>query len=276
MRKTTVLFLLICLLNILAATDIFAEDGSSDTVGVDERPGSFVPVDLVVHDEKGKEVVLKELMDRPSVLILTYFTCSHICPQMLGSLAVALGKLPLEPVKDYRVITLSFDDADTPRDAQSQKINYLKAIDKPFPEDGWKFLTADKSAIEKISRAVGIGVKKTEHGFVHPEVLIFLSPGGKITKYLHVSKYSYGLAYPITFSTLELVTAFSEARQGKVCEAGKKEPLYCFLHEPGRQKLFFTILKVSGAATLLVMFALFVVLRARRGISQERSNGCGK
>ena len=253
-----------------------AKSGSFDTVGVDERPGFFVPSDLIFRDETGREVILKKLMDRPVVLVPTYFTCSHICPQMLGSLAVALSTLPLNPEKDYRVITMSFDETDTPRDADNLKKNYLKAIGRPFPEDAWKFLTADNQTIGRILEAVGVKVKKAEHGFVHPEVLVFLSPGGKITRYLYVSKYQYGVAYPITFSGLDLQRSFSDALQGRVAATCPQEPLYCFLHEPGRQKLFFTVMKVSGAVTLALMLVLFVILVKRKGISRERRNYSGE
>ncbi len=275
MKKACIFFLSLLALPVFVPSGAVAGNGGFETAGVNERTGSLVPVDLVFRDEKGEDVVLKKLVDRPVALMLTYFTCSHICPQMLGSLAVALGALSLDPRKDYRVITLSFDETDTPRDARTLKMNYLKAIGKPFPEDAWEFLTADNAAIRKIMEAVGVQVKKAQHGFVHPEVLIFLSPGGRITRYLYVSKYHYGVAYPITFSGLDLQTAFSEAQQGRVSHARSREPLYCFLHEPERQELFFTILKVSGAVTLSLMLVFFIVLRKRRGISEERSDKSG-
>ncbi len=275
MKNACIFFLSLLALSVFAPSGAVAGNGGFDTAGVNERTGSFVPLDLVLRDEKGEDVVLKKLVDRPVALMLTYFTCSHICPQMLGSLAVALGGLSLDPRKDYRVITLSFDETDTPRDAQNLKMNYLKAIGKPFPEDAWRFLTADGAATKKIMEAVGVQVKKAQHGFVHPEVLIFLSPGGRITRYLYVSKYHYGVAYPVTFSVLDLQTAFSEALQGKVCRVGAREPLFCFLHEPERQELFFTMMKASGVVTLSFMLALFIILRKRRGNSGERSDKSG-
>ncbi len=275
MRIRRVLLLLVCIAFACGAKEGLAEDrGYQNTAGLDERPGQFIPSDLAFRDEKGNTVKLNSLMDKPSVLILTYYTCSHICPQMLGGLADVLNKLPLEPGKDYGLITLSFDESDTPEDARRQKANYLKAADMPFPEDAWKFLTGERNAIKGLLEAVGIRVKRADHGFVHPEVLIFLAPGGRITRYLPVSKYHYGVAYPITFSEVELATGITEASRGKVSTAAKKEPLYCFLHEPEQQKRFFRILRISGLITLVLLLSLFFFLR-KRSNSPERSRHSG-
>jgi protein SCO1/2 len=246
-----------------------------DSAGLDERPGQFIPSDLTFTDEKSTTVALKSLVERPAILMLTYYTCSHICPEMLGSFAAVLKKLPLEPGKDYTLITLSFDESDTPEDARSRKVNYLKATNMPFPEDAWKFLTGDSKNIRRLSEALGIRVKRDDHGFAHPEVLVFIAPGGKITRYLPVSKYRYGAAYPITFSEIDLATGIGEASQGKVSPATKKEPLYCFLHEPEQQKRFFSILKIAGAITLGLLLSLFLALRKGKA-SPERSRRSGK
>ena len=232
--------------------------------GLDEKPGSVIPLDLTFKDEEGKNIVLKELIDRPAVLMLVYYDCSHICPQMLGGLAKSLGDLQLVPVDDYRVITISFDDAEKPVEARTQKRNYIKAINRPFPEAAWRFLTGDKDNIRRLSDAVGIRYKKAEHGFIHPEVLVFVSPGGLITRYMHVPKFNYGVADPMVFPALGLKNAFLDASDERVSTGGSVTPMYCFLHEPAKQEKFFNILKVSGAITVLAFFLLFVYLRGQR------------
>ena len=274
MRVRHALLLLVFIANAYGANEGFAESGGYlNTVGLDERPGQFIPADLTFRDEKGDTVALKSLIDKPVVLILTYYTCSHICPQMLGGLAGALNKLPLKPGKDYGLITLSFDESDTPEDARSQKANYIKATDMPFPEDAWKFLTGEVNNIRRLSEAVGIRVKRADHGFAHPEVLVFVAPGGMITRYLPVSKYHYGVAYPVTFSEVDLAAGIREASQGKVSAGTKKEPLYCFLHEPEQQKRFFSILRISGALTLGLLLSLFFFLRKGKGSAGRSRDG---
>jgi protein SCO1/2 len=159
------------------------------------------------------------------------------------------------------VLTVSFDETDRPMDAREAKKNYIKAIGRPFPEDTWRFLTGDPDNIMRLSKAVGVRFTRAGHGFVHPEVLIFLSPQGKITRYLQAPTFNYGLPSNMTFSAVDLKTALGDASAGKVFTSGTGvSPLFCFLHEPANQERFFNMLKVSGALTLIGLFVLFVYL----------------
>lgn len=234
---------------------------ASDNIGVDEKLGQIIPLDLTFYDENGSSVKLGDLINKPAILTLVYYRCDHICPQMLLGLSDALTKLDLKPGRDYQVITLSFDDTDTPKDAREKKINYIKAANRHFPEDSWRFLTGDRENIVKISDAVGIRYKKLMHGFIHPEVLVFISPSGIITRYLHVSTSSYGLKYPVMFSAVEFTGAITDASKGIIGSRIKQTPLLCFPHEPVQQENFFNILKTLGAVTLLLMISLFIYFR---------------
>jgi protein SCO1 len=232
-----------------------------DTVGVHENTGRIVPLNLTFRDERGTEIRLGDIINKPTILTLVYYQCSHICPQMLFGLSEVLSKIKLVPGRDYKIITLSFDETDTPEDARTQKVNYIKAINADFPEISWKFLTGDRETIEKISDAVGIKYRQVMHGFVHPEVLIFLSPEGKITRYLHVSTSAYGVQYPVLFSPVEFTGAITDASKGIISARITRTPFLCFPHEPEQQAKFYHLLAVLGAITLLVMLFLFVYLR---------------
>ncbi len=261
---TAIFFLLVCRGLVPEA------HGWMDKAGLRERTGDVLPADLIFYDETGKIVNLRRMIDRPTMLVVVYYSCSHMCPQFLGGLAMSLGGLKLVPGRDYRVITVSFDVNDTPEIARSVKGNYVKAVNKPFPEDGWRFLTGSGDNAKRLCEALGINVMKQGHTFVHPEVLIFLAPGGRITRYMQVSRYDYGLSYPITFTDFELSRAVAEAGQGKVCTVGGTMPLYCFTHEPSQQEAFFTILKITGLATLLMVLSLFFYLRREERLRKRR------
>jgi len=265
----------ILILSMFVAVPAWGVGPDSDEIGVYERIGSNVPLDLNFRDESGSPVRLGDIIDRPVVLTIIYYKCSHICPQMLLGIADLVDKSELVPGKDYRIITVSFDETEMPEDAHSLRLNYIKAINKPLPADAWKFLTGDADNTRKISRAVGIKYKKVMHGFVHPEVLIILSPGGRITRYLHVSTSSYGLGYPVMFSTVDFARAVSEASTGITGSGIKQGPLLCFPHEPEQQAKFFSMLRIFGAATLVLITALFVYLRFlnRRPSSGENTDG---
>jgi protein SCO1/2 len=211
---------------------------------------------------------LGDFLGKPAILVIVYYTCEHVCPQMLGGLSQALPRLAFMPEKDYRVITVSIDASDTPKIAQAAKKNYIKAIgpfdraqDKTFPEDGWKFLTGPKESIHDLTEAVGFSYRTDIHGFTHPVVLVFLSPGGKISGYYYVTKFQYGQAYPISFSSFDLNVALTEATQGRAVTGLKKAVLYCFSHEPPGQSKFFNFMAVVGIITLIAMVSFFVYLQ---------------
>src|SRR5690349_5393237 len=54
-------------------------------VGLDQRLGEQVPLDIALIDEKGQSVALKDLLrDRPVILSLVYFRCPMLCTQVLN------------------------------------------------------------------------------------------------------------------------------------------------------------------------------------------------
>jgi protein SCO1/2 len=267
LKKNPVLFIVaLCILFVAISTaraDVFSQ------AGLEHREGRCVPLDISLHDERGKNVILGELLGRPSVLVLTYYRCTHICPEMLAAISGVSRNMSLEPGKDYSILTLSFDDGDTPEVARTLKSNYLKPIGRTFPEDSWKFLTGDRGNIRRILKAVGYSVKIKAEGFDHPAVLIFLSPKGKITQYMNVSKFNYGLAYPVTFSPVEFANSLREASLGKTVLEDSRAPLYCLLYRPGNEQTFFRLLELSGLAMLVILGALFILLAMTGGKPQK-------
>jgi protein SCO1 len=230
-------------------------------IGLEEKTGQVLPPDMTFSDEKGAPVKLGNLFGKPVILTLVYYTCEHICPLMLSGLSQALPRLAFTAGRDYRVITVSFDETDTPAVARNVKRNYLKAAGSPAVDEGWTFLTGGRESIQRLTQSVGFRFRKDIHGFAHPVVLIFLTPTGKISKYVQVTKYQYGAEYPITFSSFDLNMALTEAAQGKTVTGVKKALLYCFSHEPPGQSRFFNFMAVVGLVTLLALAALFIYLQ---------------
>jgi len=237
------------------------EQAAAAGVGIDDKTGQTIPADITLLDENGSEVRFGDLLGRPVILNLVYYTCDHICPQVMEGLARVLPSLSMTPDRQYRILTVSFDETDTPKIARSRKHDYLTALGKPFPEAAWRFLTASKASIDRLTEATGFRFRRDSHGFIHPSVLILLSPQGKIVKYMQVTKYTYGQAYPVTFSPFDLDVALTEAAQGKAVTTVQRAVLYCFAHEPPGLEKFFGILSIVGIVTLAAMAAFFVYLK---------------
>ncbi len=213
-------------------------------VGLEEKLGQNLPADAVFKDEHGATVRLSQAVDKPTIIAPVYFNCMHECPMLLMGLAQVLGNLELvAPGRDFQVLTISFDEHDTPAIAGDKKGNYLKAIGKPFPENAWRFLTGDKANIQKFTEAIGFRFQRdSDHDFSHPLTLVVVAPGGKIVRYLEGA----------SFLPFEVTMALTEAAQGRVGSPARKALMYCFSYDPLKKSYVFNILKVTG--TVMVLF----------------------
>ncbi len=221
--------------------------GKAD-IGVDEKLGGFLPAGMLFRDERGRTVRLTESIDRPTIIAPVYLSCKHACPLLLMGLAEALGNLErVAPGKDFQVITLSFDETDTPGRASEKKIDYLKAIGRPFPPEAWRFLTGSREQIETFTRSIGFRFQRSGMEFDHPVVLVVVGPGGKISRYLYGSR----------FLPFDVTMAITEAEQGKIGISTRKFLSYCFSYDPQEKTYVFDILRVSGIVILVLGLAFF-------------------
>ena len=225
-------------------------------IGIDEKLGQLVPLDLTLWDENGNAVSLRQLIHAPVILTPVYLHCPNVCSLLLQNLADALDKLPAEPGKEYTVLTISFDETEKPELARQKKETYLKMIQRPFPAGAWRFLTGDKENIRKLTDAIGFHFKRVGEDFEHPVSLIILAPDGKIVRYM------YG-ADPLPF---DLKLALVEASEGRIGPTIAKVVRFCFSYDPRANKLVFNMLKVTGTVTLLfaLSFILFLILKGKK------------
>jgi protein SCO1/2 len=225
---------------------------TSADIALNEKLGQYLPADATFFDENGNKVTLKGLIDKPTIIAPVYLHCMHVCPLLLNGLADVLGKMDLvTPGKDFRVITLSFDDRDTPEIARDKKRNYLKAVGRPFPAADWKFLTGDAVNIKKFTESIGFKFQRDgAHDFSHPVVLVVIAPGGKVVRYL----------YGTRFLPFEVTMALTEAAQGRVGSTTRKILMYCFSYDPLKKSYVFNILKVTGTVMVLFVVSFFAYL----------------
>ena len=229
------------------------------TIGLSEHLGETVPGDLRFTAENGDTVVLRDLIDRPTLVSLVYYTCPSICRPLLDEVADMLGKLQavdMQPGRDYRVLTISFDETDSPSGSTRLKDEYYRTLPDGFPRESWTFLTADSATIAAFTHAVGFGFRRAESDFAHPTTLVVLSPEGKITRYLTGSKYL----------PLDIKLALVEAREGKIGATIVKFYKFCFSYDPSGQKFVLNTTRIVGVSTLagVAGIVLFVTASARR------------
>ena len=234
-------------------------------IGIDEKLGQIIPLDLTFNDEQAHPVSLKQLIHSPTIFAPVYYGCSNVCSFLLFNLAGTVNKLPAEPNKDYQVIAISFDENEKPGLALEKKKMYLNMIEKPFPEDAWKFLTGDKGNIHKLMDAIGFHFKRLGKDFEHPVTLVILSQEGKITRYI----------YGTDFLPFDLKMAILEASEERVGPTVSKVLRFCFSFDPKGRKYVFNTLKVTGIVTLFFALSLILFL-VFKGKKKTNINGINK
>jgi len=241
-------------------------------IGVNEKLGAMIPLDMTFIDEKGKRVTLKEMMDgKPAMLSLNYYRCSGICNAQLADMAKMLGELDLKENRDYKVITVSFGEGETSVLADAKRNTMLKSIPRKFDRDAWHFYVSDGNSSAELAEKVGFTYKKeiSKSGvidYIHPGTLIMISPEGKVTRYLN----------GINQLPFDVKMAVMEAGEGKVGPTIAKKLLLCFAYDPKGKTYVFQWEKITGIVITLIMVLFFIYLvktSGREEIDNQQNKG---
>lgn len=232
-------------------------------VGVAEKLGERVPLDLTVRDEHGDEHPLRAFFDgdKPVILNLGYYGCPMLCGLVMNALADGVVDMGWTPGDQFTIVTLSIDPNESHRLALEKKRNYINQIGMADAAAGWHFLTADKETSEAVAEAVGFKYRydPIQSQYAHSAVLVILMPDGRVSRYL------YGITFPGQTLRLSLV----EASEGKVGSTIDHVLLTCFRYDPAAGGYRFAaigLMRVAGAATVVVVAGLIggALLRERR------------
>src|SRR6185369_4627102 len=114
-----------------------------------------------------------------------YFSCTNVCNYLQQGLASTLPAVKRKPGEEYRVLSVSFDETETPELAARYKRMYLTSMNAPFPEDGWHFLTGDARSIRRLTDAAGFQFQRKGRDFIHPVASLVVARDGTIVRYLY-------------------------------------------------------------------------------------------
>ena len=247
----------------LAHEHPLSEQGGGADIGVEEHLGGKIPLNATFRDETGKPVRLGELITVSTIILPVYYSCTNVCNFLQGGLASALPSVKRKPGAEYRVISVSFDETETPVLASRYKHIYLTSINAPFPEEGWRFLTGDASNIRRLTDAAGYHFQRQGREFVHPVASFVVARDGTIVRYLYGS----------TFLPKDVTLALLEARDGKVGATIRKVVGYCFSFDPKGKTYVFNILRVSATVVIVAMGAFLAFLLFTGGKRRGRPSG---
>lgn len=152
----------------------------------DKYLGVTVARNYAMVDTSGDDFTLGDMLGKPLVLVLSYFSCDGACPTVNAKLNATLrGVTGWTLGKDYRVLTVSFD----PHDSPERRAMFLHSagFDKAMPA-GWRVaMLKDAADIRRLTESVGFNFfwSPRDRMFLHPNVYIMVSPQGRVVRYLY-------------------------------------------------------------------------------------------
>ena len=252
---------------IAQAQDLTPNPTVLDSVGVDQKLGESVPVNLMFRNEQGKEVALSQyLRDKPVVLVPAYYECPMLCTQILNGLLSGLRPLSLTAGSDFVVVIFSIDSEETSALAAAKKVTYVEGYGREGGENGWHFLTGDHTSIHALTHAMGYRYRydpETDE-YIHASAIAILTPQGKIARYL----------FGVEFAPRDLQLGLLEAKRDAISSPIDAVLLYCFQYNPltGKYTLaIYRLVRIAGAITVICILAfIFAMVRRERSPLQVR------
>ncbi len=227
---------------------------------------AVVPLDARFRDEAGRLMPLGAFLgQRPVVLVLGYHDCPMLCSLVLSGLVESMTEMKATTGRDFDLIDVSINPADSPAAADKQRRLYFRRYLRAGADEGWHFLTStDDAPIHRLAEAVGFhyAYDPASQQYSHPAGLVILTPEGKVSSYL----------FGVTFDAGQLQAALTKAGQRQVGSPVEQLLLVCFHYNPIHGKygpLIMMIMRVSGALTLLAIGTMLALLirRERAGVS---------
>jgi len=225
-------------------------------VGLNERLGAKIPLDLVFRDEAGRPAPLRQLVTGPTLVLPVYYSCTNVCNFLQWGVAGVLPAIAAVPGRDYRVLSVSIDDRDGAERAAHARMMYLMGMKKQLPPEAWRFLTGDAATIRRLTDAAGYSFKRRGEEMVHPVASFVVAGDGTIVRYL----------YGTSFLPKDLALAFAEAREGKAGATIRTMVKYCFSFDPVSKSYEFNLLRVSATVVIACTgsFLAYLIFGGRR------------
>lgn len=213
--------------------------------------GTPIRKDLALIDSRGERFLLGDMLGKPLILLFSYYSCGGSCPIMNNLLKQALKKTDRFKLgKDFRVLTVSFDKHDTPETMQT----FVDDIELPISDSiGWRhaILQNKESDLDKLTSSVGYKFfwSRADKVFLHPNALIFLTPQGRVARYL----------YGTSLSPENIEMALIDADWGRIANSSNVIDILsgvCYSYNFKEGKYTLNISLLAGLAALIFGLSL--------------------
>ena len=181
-----------------------------------------------------------------------YTSCIHICPTITLSLSNVVKEKTGRLGKDFNILTVSFDpDKDTPQKLKEFGSNFTKDFAH------WRFTTAGKETIDRMTRDFGFFYKKEGDTYQHINMVSVVDANGQILNHI----------YGIDFKPDQVLgPIYHPDKFKKVDKAGfagllEKVTLFCYKYDPATNsyRLDYPLLfQIALEGTVLFSILFFV------------------
>jgi protein SCO1 len=136
---------------------------------------------ITVFDAAGNRFELFSLLGKkPLIISPVYTNCPSVCGLLSNGAKKAIDELGTLG-KDFNVISFSFDSTDTEKN--------LASYERRWNMDGvnWKTISAPGENIRQLMSSIDFyfDFNTATKEFDHPSLLVVLSPGGRISRYIY-------------------------------------------------------------------------------------------
>lgn len=220
-----------------------------EEVGIDQKLGGQIPLDLRFRNEKGEIVTLTDYFgSKPVIVSLVYYNCPMLCTQILNGMVETFRIINFTAGQEFEVVTVSIDPSESPFLADEKKAGYIEQYARAGSDRGWHFLTGDQQSITRLADAVGFRYvydRQTKQ-YAHASGIMVATPEGKLARYLYGIEY---VAKDLTFSLME-------ASDNKIGSPVEKLLLLCYHYDPATGKYGLLVTNILRAGGVLVVLLL--------------------
>jgi protein SCO1/2 len=235
-------------------------------IGIDQKLDAQVPLDTSFHDETGASVPLRTYFGRrPVLLVPVYYRCPMLCSQVLSGVVAAMRPLSLKPGRDFEVVAISFDPADTAESASKKREQYSHSYSSRAGTQGWHFLVGSEPSIHAVMQAIGFHYRwdSVHNMFIHASGVMLLTPTGRVSRYL----------YGVEYEPKDLKLGLIESSQARIGSAVDRILLLCYHYDPKTGKYGAVVINMLRLAAVLMVLVLGASLFFfwRRDLRQHRN-----
>ena len=241
--------------------------GDLSRVTFEQHPGVQISADLVFRDQNDQLFRLRDhFWKQPTILVLGYYRCPMLCSLINDGLIHAVQELAQNIGRDFQIIGVSIDPAETVASAAQKRSEYLRQYGRAGAADGWHFLVGDQRSIAHLADEVGFRYvyDPQTHQYAHPSGVVVLTPGGKVSRYV----------FGVRLNARELNDALAAAKEGRSSSIISQVFLLCYHYNPVTGKygeLILTILRVASLG-FLAAIAWWILSMTRRSAGRHVQN----